>query len=76
MPIAVSTYGLVMVLLGGMQTMLGPVVGATIYTSLKSILVTNTEFWRLLIGLVIIAFVLVLPRGLIGGLSQILGSRR
>ncbi len=75
-PVAASTEGLVMVLLGGIQTMLGPIVGATIYTTLKSLLVTNTEFWRLLIGLIIIAFVLLLPRGLIGGLSQLLGSRR
>ncbi len=75
-PVAASTEGLVMVLLGGIQTMLGPIVGATIYTTLKSLLVTNTEFWRLLIGLIIIAFVLLLPRGLIGGLSQLMGSRR
>ena len=75
-PVAASTEGLVMVLLGGIQTMLGPILGATIYTTLKSLLVTNTEFWRLLIGLIIIAFVLLLPRGLIGGLSQLMGSRR
>ena len=69
--IAQSTDGLVMVLLGGVETLTGPVVGAAIFTWLRDVVARNTEFWRAVIGLVILAIVLLFPQGLVGGLKAL-----
>jgi branched-chain amino acid transport system permease protein len=55
-----------MVLLGGVQTMAGPVVGALVYTGLFDLLLRVTDVWRLVLGLAIIALVLLFPQGIAG----------
>ena len=35
-----------MVLLGGVETLAGPVVGAAVFTWLRDTLARETEFWR------------------------------
>jgi branched-chain amino acid transport system permease protein len=65
--IAQSTDALVMVLLGGVQTLVGPVAGAGVFTWLKDELARHTEFWRAMLGLVILALVLLFPQGIAGG---------
>lgn len=61
-----SVDGLVMVLLGGVQTLTGPVWGAALFVWLQDALSRNVEYWRAATGLVIIALVLAFPRGLAG----------
>jgi branched-chain amino acid transport system permease protein len=61
-----SVDALLMVLLGGVQSMAGPVVGALAYTGLFDILLMVTDLWRLVLGLAIIALVLVFPQGIAG----------
>jgi branched-chain amino acid transport system permease protein len=61
-----SVDALVMVLLGGVQSMAGPVVGALAYTGLFDMLLMATNLWRLVLGLSIIALVLVFPLGIAG----------
>jgi branched-chain amino acid transport system permease protein len=55
---------LVIVILGGMGTLLGPVFGAFVLLSLEDLLSSVTERWLLLIGVFVIAVVLFLPRGI------------
>lgn len=74
MSIARSFDGLMMVLLGGVQTLAGPWVGAAAFTALEDAL-ARLEIWRLLLGLSIIALVLLFPQGIAGWLSQRLGPR-
>lgn len=62
---------LVMTLLGGVQTVIGPLVGAAAFHSVRDFLMPLTYFWRLLLGLAIIAIVLVFPRGIVGGLADL-----
>ena len=69
--IAQSTDGLVMVLLGGIDTLTGPLAGAAIFTWLRDEVARRTEFWRAVIGLVILAIVLLFPQGLVGGLKAL-----
>jgi branched-chain amino acid transport system permease protein len=61
-----SVDGLVMVLLGGVQTLTGPVWGAALLTWLQDELARDFAYWRAAMGAVILALVLVMPRGLLG----------
>jgi branched-chain amino acid transport system permease protein len=61
-----SMDGLIMVLLGGIQTLTGPVVGAVAFTWLQDVTVRSTEYWRALMGLIILAIVLAFPEGIVG----------
>jgi branched-chain amino acid transport system permease protein len=61
-----SVDALLMVLLGGVQTIAGPVVGAVVYTGLFDTLLLATDFWRLALGGGIVLLVLVFPSGIAG----------
>jgi branched-chain amino acid transport system permease protein len=62
---------LAMILLGGIQAVLGPLAGAAALHGLKDLVMPLTDHWRGLLGLSIIVLVLVFPRGLAG-----IGGRR
>jgi branched-chain amino acid transport system permease protein len=65
-----SVDGLVMVLLGGLQTLSGPLVGAVTFTWLQDTIARNTDYWRALLGGIILILVLVFPMGLAGFIKQ------
>ena len=69
-----SVDGLVMVLLGGVQTLAGPVVGAAAFTWLHDTVARNTEYWRALMGVIMLVLVLLAPQG-IAGYAQALWAR-
>ena len=60
-----------MTLLGGFRNFFGPTVGGIAFTFIKAYAVASTEYWQLLLGAVLVALVLLLPTGIVGGLSQI-----
>jgi branched-chain amino acid transport system permease protein len=66
----------VMVLLGGIQTLTGPIVGASVFTLLQDSVMRQTAFWRGLLGAVILLLVLVFPGGIVGALSKRFAARR
>ncbi len=66
-----SVDALLMVLLGGVQTMAGPVVGALVYTGLFDLLLRFTNLWRLVLGVAIIALVLLFPQGIAGTTNRL-----
>jgi branched-chain amino acid transport system permease protein len=70
-----SVDALMMVLLGGVQTLSGPIVGAIVYAGLHEQITRFTELWRLALGAVIIGLVLAFPQG-IAGFAQSLWTRR
>lgn len=59
----VSATVLVMVLIGGLRSVTGPLLGALVLIGLEEILKAGTEHWKLAEGLIIIAIVLALPGG-------------
>jgi branched-chain amino acid transport system permease protein len=61
------------VLLGGVETLTGPVVGAGLFTWLRDLLARETDYWRAVFGLVILLIVVLFPQGLVGGLKALLG---
>ena len=61
-----SVDGLVMVLLGGVQSLSGPVLGALSFTLLQDSVARSTEYWRALLGGILLLLVIALPHGLTG----------
>jgi branched-chain amino acid transport system permease protein len=66
-----SVDGLVMVLLGGIQTLAGPVVGAVTFTWLHDTVARNTDYWRAMLGAIILLLVLLFPQGIAGFSKQL-----
>jgi branched-chain amino acid transport system permease protein len=71
-----SVDALVMVLLGGLQTLSGPVVGAAVYHSLIAEVMRSTEYWRAIVGAVIVLLVVAFPQGIAGFARTLFESRR
>ncbi len=69
-----SIDGLVMVLLGGIQTLTGPLVGAAVFTALQDMVMRDTQYWRAMLGGIILALVLLFPDGIVGGLARLAGK--
>ncbi|QCK86523.1 ABC transporter permease [Phreatobacter aquaticus] len=67
--ISMSIDFLVMILTGGIQTVMGPLVGAAFFHSVKDFFMPLTDFWRFFLGASIIAMVLIFPRGLVGAVQ-------
>jgi branched-chain amino acid transport system permease protein len=62
----VSTKAVVMSLVGGVGTLLGPLAGSAIITFLESVVGSYTERHLMVLGVIFIVFVLFLPDGLCG----------
>ena len=56
---AVSVDALAMLLLGGVQTVIGPLVGAGLLHVIEDQAMPLTDYWRLILGIVLIAIVLL-----------------
>ncbi|RYZ11366.1 MAG: branched-chain amino acid ABC transporter permease [Comamonadaceae bacterium] len=72
---------LLMIILGGLGHLRGAVLGAVAFTLLKELLSTHAlvgplaDHWQLTLGLAIIGFVALLPKGLIGLAARLQPSR-
>ncbi|MEA2933578.1 MAG: branched-chain amino acid transport system permease protein livM [Variibacter sp.] len=65
-----SIDGLVMVLLGGVQTLTGPIVGASVFAVLQDTIMRQAEYWRALLGGIILLLVLAFPSGIVGAVAR------
>ena len=70
-----SVDALVMVLLGGLNALAGPLLGAAAFTWMQDSLARSTEYWRAATGGLILLIVLVFPLGIGGALSRLLALR-
>ena len=61
-----SATPIVMAVLGGVSTFLGPALGAAVYVVLEVVISGRTEYWPLVMGVIILALVLLMPAGLTG----------
>jgi branched-chain amino acid transport system permease protein len=71
MAVGKSIDGLVMVLLGGLHQLAGPVVGAVSFTWLQDLVARNTDYWRAMLGGIMLVLVLVFPDGIAGGVQKL-----
>ena len=72
-----TTSGLVviMVLLGGMGTRLGPPAGAALVLLLRDFISTWTDAWGVVTGTIFIAVILVFRQGIVGTIERLLEAR-
>ena len=63
-----------MTVLGGFANFFGPLVGAFTFIFLKSELMGATQYWRFWLGAILVAIVVLFPRGLVG-IGQALWAR-
>jgi branched-chain amino acid transport system permease protein len=78
--IPLSIDGLAMVLLGGVGTVSGGIVGAALYKTLSIWVISHTDYSKLVIGLLIVALVSLFPQGVLGAIAgwqrrQVTGKR-
>lgn len=60
-----------MTVLGGFRSFAGPIVGAVVFNYLKTYAIASTEYWQLLLGLVLVILVMALPTGIVGMVSNL-----
>ena len=56
----------IMCLLGGWFTFAGPILGAAIIVSLRTFVGTYTEYWTLILGVILILLIFFIPEGIMG----------
>jgi branched-chain amino acid transport system permease protein len=70
-----SVDALLMVLLGGVGTVTGPIVGALAYVGLYDALLRATNQWRLALGVLIVVLVVLFPAGIAGAVQRVWARR-
>ena len=66
----------IMCLLGGWFTFAGPILGAAITVSLRTFVGIYTEYWTMILGILLILLIFFLPEGVMGFIGAKLTSRR
>ena len=61
-----SANPVLMSILGGMFSFVGPSVGAVVFVALREIIKVRTDYWPLVLGSVLLGMVLALPGGIVG----------
>jgi branched-chain amino acid transport system permease protein len=69
-----SAEALLMVIVGGASTLLGPVAGAVIVVAIKNVASGYIERWNLLLGFIFVAIIMFMPQGLVPGIARALRS--
>jgi branched-chain amino acid transport system permease protein len=64
--VVVSATGLIMVILGGAGTLLGPTVGSGVIVFLENAISARTQRWLLVLGLIYVGVSLFAPAGILG----------
>jgi branched-chain amino acid transport system permease protein len=73
---AKSAEVLIMVILGGMGQFWGPFIGAFTLAMLNQQITSYTEYWPLVLGLILIVLLYAFPAGLLGTLANLIQGRR
>lgn len=66
----------IMCLLGGWFTFAGPILGAAITVALRTFVGIYTEYWTLILGVLLILLIFFLPEGVMGFIGDKLVSRK
>ena len=66
-----SAEVLLMVISGGAGTLLGPIVGAALVVTVKSVVSGFLERWNFLLGAIFVTIVILMPEGLVPGSARL-----
>ena len=72
---SVSGEFLIMVMIGGLGTLVGPILGGAFFIVLQEKVSSYVDWYFIVIGVVLIVIVLFMPKGLLG-IRELLGGRR
>ena len=61
---------IIMCLLGGWFTFLGPMLGAAVIVTLRTFVSTYTDYWALVLGIIMMLVILFLPNGILGYVEE------
>ncbi|HKX37432.1 MAG TPA: branched-chain amino acid ABC transporter permease, partial [Burkholderiales bacterium] len=70
-----SAEALLMVILGGAGTLVGPAIGAALIVLLENVISNYTQRWLMVLGAIYVVVTLVAPRGLMGLVQDVLRRR-
>jgi branched-chain amino acid transport system permease protein len=65
-----------MLVIGGVGTLLGPIIGAMIFITLEEIVSSYTEDWMVFTGIIFVLMVLFLPGGVVGFFTSLWKHRK
>jgi branched-chain amino acid transport system permease protein len=65
-----SGHAIMMVIIGGLGTLVGPIIGAGVFTLIQDIFSYYTEHWMLIVGIIFAVFVVFVPKGIMGIFSK------
>jgi branched-chain amino acid transport system permease protein len=72
---SLSGDAIIMVILGGAGTIVGPAIGSAMFLLLKNVVSSHTEYWLLWVGIIFIVCVMFLRQGVWGWLRQRVAGR-
>jgi len=72
---SLSGDAIIMVILGGAGTIVGPAIGSAMFLLLKNVVSSHTEYWLLWVGIIFIVCVMFLRQGVWGWLRQRFAGR-
>jgi branched-chain amino acid transport system permease protein len=65
-----------MVIIGGVGTLHGAILGAAAFILLQSLVSTYTDRWMLILGATFVLFVLLAPGGIVGTIRTLMRAAR
>jgi len=71
-----SFFPVLMVIFGGIGTLYGPIIGAVVFYVLQDYLIRATPFYMIIFGIIMVAIVLIMPKGIIGTVESAAVKRR
>ena len=72
-----SFLPVLMAVFGGIGSLLGPILGASVFAYLEEVLITEFPYWYMLIlGTILVVAILYLPRGIVGLIQELWSRRR
>ena len=72
---SVSGIALVMVVVGGFKSVIGPILGAIVYFLFKEVLGDYATYWMAIFGAALIAVIVFSPDGIAGALERLMKPR-
>jgi branched-chain amino acid transport system permease protein len=72
----VSFDALIYIMIGGVGTIVGPIIGTLLFVTIPETLHIAAEFRLLLYGLILIVMIIYLPRGIVGWVKDLRGRKR